>query len=217
MVFLKSIEVTGKIYTDQKGCLPITSSSGSKYIMVLYDHDINAIIAEPLKSRSEHELICAYTTLYTHLYNRGIAPQVQMLNSDCLSGLKQVMRNAGVAFQIVPPHLHRTNAAEPAIVTYKDHLIAGLSSCDPSFPLHLWDRLIPQATLILNLPRQYRIKPRLSAESQLNGAFDFNRMPIALPGTKFLVFEAPGVRRTWSPHGVTGLYIGSAPEHYRCY
>ena len=117
MVFLKSIEVTGKIYTDQKGCLPITSSSGSKYIMVLYDHDINAIIAEPLKSRSEHELICAYTTLYTHLYNRGIAPQVQMLNSDCLSGLKQVMRNAGVAFQIVPPHLHRTNAAEPATLS----------------------------------------------------------------------------------------------------
>ena len=74
-----------------------------------------------------------------------------MLNNECTVGLKQVMRNAGVTFQLVPPHLHRTNAAERSISTYKDHLIAGLSICDPSFPLHLWDRLIPQATLTLNL------------------------------------------------------------------
>ena len=102
--------------------------------MVLYDHDSNAIIAKPLKSRSEHELICAYSDLHTHLSNRGIAPQVQMLDNEFPAGLKQVMRHAGVAFQLVPPHLHRTNAAERTIATYKDHIIAGISSCDPSFP-----------------------------------------------------------------------------------
>lgn len=30
---------------------------------------------------------------------------------------------------------------------------------------------------------------RLSAEAQLNGAFDFNRTPIALPGTSLLIHE----------------------------
>ena len=44
------------------------------------------------------------------------------------------MQNSGVTFQLVPPHLHRTNAAERAINTYKDDLISGLSSCNPSFP-----------------------------------------------------------------------------------
>ena len=78
------------------------------------------------------------------------------------------MQNAGVAFQIVPPHLHRNNASECAIATYKDHLIAGLSICDPSFPMHLWDRLTPQATLTLNLLQQYCINPRISDEFQLN-------------------------------------------------
>ena len=35
-------------------------------------------------------------------------------------GLKQFMRNSSVKFQLVPPHLHRTNAAERAIQTYKE-------------------------------------------------------------------------------------------------
>ena len=47
------MEITGKIYTDQTGRFPVTSSKGSKYLMVLYDYDSNAILSEPLKSRSE--------------------------------------------------------------------------------------------------------------------------------------------------------------------
>ena len=59
MAFLNSIEVTGKISMDQTGCFPVTSSRGRKYLMVLYKHDINSIIAEPLKSCSKNKLICA--------------------------------------------------------------------------------------------------------------------------------------------------------------
>ena len=74
-----------------------------------------------------------------------------MLDNECPGGLKMFLRKAIVNFQLVPPYLHLTNAAERAIQTYKDHLIAGLSSCDPNFPFHFWDRLIPHATLTLNL------------------------------------------------------------------
>ena len=150
MAFLKSTEVTGKISTDQTGHFPVTSSCGNKYLMVLYDHDSNVIIVEALKSHSNHKLICAYSALHTHLSNRGLNLQVQMLDNNCPAGLKQVMHYAGVAFQIVPLHLYRNNAAERAIATYKDHLTSSLSSCNPFFPLHLWDRLVPQATLTLN-------------------------------------------------------------------
>ena len=185
--------------------------------MVLYNYDSNAIIAKPLKSRSKHELVFACSALHNNLSNLGLMPHFQMLDKECPTGLKKVMRNAGVTFQLIPPHLHRTNAAKCAIATYKDHLIAGLSSCDPPFPLHLWYIITPQEILTLNMLRPSCINPCLSAEAQLNGALDFNRTPLAPPGTKFLVFEAPGVCRTWAPHGVTGWYIGSAPEHYRCY
>ena len=104
----------------------------------------------------------------------------------------------------------------PSIIqTFTDHLIAGITSCDPDFALHLWDRLLAQATLTLNLLRPSRINPRLSAEAQLNGAFDFNRTPLAPPGTKALIYESSSDRRTWAPHVVDSWYLGPAPEHYR--
>jgi hypothetical protein len=51
----------------------------------------------------------------------------------------------------------------------------------------------------------------------LNGTFDYNRTPMAPPGTKIVVHEKTNQRRTWDPHGVNGWYLGPATEHYRCY
>jgi hypothetical protein len=62
-----------------------------------------------------------------------------------------------------------------------------------------------------------RINPRLSAEAQLNGAFHYNKSPLAPPGTKVLNHETPNKRRTWAVHGTDDWYFGGAPEHYRCY
>jgi hypothetical protein len=42
--------------------------------------------------------------------------------------------------------------------TFKNHFIAGLSSADDQFPMRLWDRLIPQAEITLNLLRQSRVR-----------------------------------------------------------
>ena len=91
---------------------------------------------------------------------------------------------------MIPPHLHQPNSDEQAIQTFKDHLIEGITRCDPDFLLHLWDRLLAQATLTLNLLRPSRINPRLSTEAQLNGAFDFNKTPLEPPGTKALIYES---------------------------
>jgi hypothetical protein len=57
--------------------------------------------------------------------------------------------------------------------------------------MHLWCLLIPQATPTFNLLCQSHINPPLSAEAQLNGAFDFNTTPLAPPGTRVVVHEKP--------------------------
>ena len=119
-----------------------------------------------------------------------------MLDNECPGGNKPFLRESSVKFQLVPPYLHHTNAAECAIQTYKDQIISGLSSCEPNFPLHLWDSLIPHATLTLNLLRPSRLNPRLSEEAQLNGAFDFNRTPISPSDTRVVVYETPDNLRT---------------------
>ena len=122
-----------------------------------------------------------------------------------------------VSYQLVPPNLHRNNAAEKAISTFKDHFVAILCSCNPGFPTHLWCRLVAQATTTLNLLRKSNINPRLSAKVQLNGAFDYDAIPLAPPGCKVIIYENPEKHKTWAPQGVDGWYIGSAPEHYRCH
>jgi hypothetical protein len=70
-------EPTGQIYKDQTGRFPIQSSSGYKYIMILYDHDSNVILAEPMKSRSIHEMIRAYKKLHSYLTTHGLKPKLQ--------------------------------------------------------------------------------------------------------------------------------------------
>ena len=127
------------------------------------------------------------------------------------------MTEQDVDYQLAPLHIHRANAAERAIRTFKNHFISGLCSADKDFPLHLWDKLLPQAILTLNLLRGSRINPNLSAWAQVHGAFDFNQTPVAPPGTRVLVHEKPTVHATWALHAVDGWYLGPAMHHYRCY
>jgi hypothetical protein len=80
-VYMQPIIVTGKIYSNQTGCFPLTSSRGNKYVMIKYDYNYNAILAEPIKSRTENELLRAYTKLHTHLSDRRLKPVLQSLDN----------------------------------------------------------------------------------------------------------------------------------------
>ena len=51
----------------------------------------------------------------------------------------------------------------------------------------------------------------------LEGAFDYNKTPLAPPGTKVVIHEKPDKRALWAAHGVNGWYLGPAVEHYRFY
>ena len=131
--------------------------------------------------------------------------------------LLQSLENDDIAINLVPPHVHRRNAAERAIQTFKAHFIAILCGTDPKFPLNLWDKLLPQAQITLNLLRNSRVNPLLSAYCQIWGNFDFNKTPIAPLGTKLLVHIKPEVRESWAPRATNAYYIGPALRHYRCY
>jgi hypothetical protein len=210
-------DVTGQIFTDPTGRFITPSSSGNAYILMVYDYDSNYIHAEPMRSRSGPDILDAYQRAVALLTKRGLRPQLQRLDNEASLALQEYMAEQQIDFQLAPPHVHRRNAAERAIRTFKNHFIAGLCSTDKDFPLHLWDRLLPQALLTLNLLRGSRINPQLSAQAQVHGAFDYNRTPLAPPGIRVLVHEKPATRGTWAPHAVDGWYLGPAMHHYRCY
>jgi hypothetical protein len=170
-----------------------------------------------MKNRTTEVILAAYQRVISLLKSRGLQPKLQKLNNKALQVLQQYMVEEHINFQLVPPGLHRRKAAERGIRTFKNHFIAGLCTTAADFPLTLWDQLLPQALLTLNLLRTSRINSRLLAWSQVHGAFDFNRTPLAPPGTRVLVHEKPTLRGTWSPHAVDGWYLGPTMLHFRCY
>jgi hypothetical protein len=204
----------GQIYTDQTGRFLVVSSKGNKYIMILYDYDSNAILAQPIKDITAPELLRAFQVMEQELVARGLKPKLMKLDNEASKLLKTYLHQQNITFQLVPPYSHIINATERAIRSFKDHLIAGLCSTDKSFPMHLWDILLPQAVITLNMLRTSRINPKLSASTHIDGQYDFNRAPMVPPGTRIIAHETPSRRRTWEPHGQDGWYIGPALEHY---
>jgi hypothetical protein len=153
----------GQLYTDLTGKFPVRSSKGNSYLMLCYIYDCNYIKIVPMKSRSASEWVRAYESIHQELIFKGFKPKLQTLDNEASTDLKNLFTVNSIAYQLVPPHCHQRNAAERAIRTFKKHFVAVLSSVDPSFPMHLWERLLPQAEITLNLLRTSRLHPQLSA------------------------------------------------------
>jgi hypothetical protein len=131
------------------------------------------------KIRGDKDMVHVFDLLVQSLIIRGLKPSLQRLENEASLALRNYLTKQGIDYQLAPPHIHRRNNAKRAIQTFKNHFISRLCSVDPNFPLKLWDKLLPQATITLNIFMKSRSNPRMSACAQLNGHFDFNRTPLA--------------------------------------
>ena len=69
----------------------------------------------------------------------------------------------------------------------------------------------------MNLLRQVRTNNKLSAYEILEGGFNFDKTPLAPPGTKALVFDNPDTRMSWAPRTKDAWFVGPALKNYRCF
>jgi hypothetical protein len=184
----------GQLYTDLTGKFPVQSSKGKYYVMLCYIYDCNYIKVIPMKSRSASEWVKAYDSIHQKLTVKGFKPKLHTLDNEALNALKNHFTVKNIAYQLVRPHCHRRNAAKRATRTLKEHFVAGLYSVDPSFPMHLWDRLLPQSEITLNLLRTSRLHPQLSAAAHYHGLVDYNKTAFSPPGCKIIAHEKPGKR-----------------------
>ena len=111
----------------------------------MYHYDSNAILVEPLKTRSGPTIYHAHKKMFDRLRRSGCALKLHRMDNEAPRDLKRYLQDNDIEYQLVPPHIHRRNSAERAIRTFKNHFIAGLCTTDPNFPMHLWDHLLPQA------------------------------------------------------------------------
>ena len=103
------------------------------------------------------------------------------------------------------------------IQTFKAQFLSILSGFSSTFSNLLWDKLLPQTKLILNLLRQSNIAPAISAWEHFNCHFNFSATPLAPLSSPIIIHNKPGTRRSWVFRGRKGFTINPALEHYRCF
>jgi hypothetical protein len=111
----------------------------------------------PMKYRSASEWVKAYDNIHKELMVKGFKPKLQTLDNEALAALRNFFTANEVEYQSVLSQCHCRNAAERAIKKFKENFLTGLPSVDPTSPLHLWDRLLPQVEITLNLLRTLRL------------------------------------------------------------
>ncbi len=214
-VYTQTYMVRKTMFSDQTGQFPMHSQQGNKYIMVMVEIDSNAILVEPMKSRKDEEMIRAYNALLLRLKRAGIVPKKHVLDNKVSDNMKNHIHNmCKFDMELVPLGCHQRNAAEVAICNFKAHFLSVLAGVANNFPPSLWDRLLPQTEIMINLIRQSNANPNVLAYAHLSRPFNYNKMPLTLMGCKAQVHEKTDKLGTWVYHLVDGWYLFTSPKHY---
>ena len=133
-VYADCKSITGQIHTDQYRPVMIPSSSGMKYLMVLYEFYSNLIWATTIQYKTKLQLVTAYKRLFLLMRRRGLQPQLQRIDNACYKLLKEFLTANNMAYQLKPKIIHSYNYAKKATQNWKDPFLLGMTSNHPDFP-----------------------------------------------------------------------------------
>ena len=132
--------------------------------MIAYHCDANLIIAEPFTPRKDKHRLLVYDKLMQRLHDNKLTIDLQILDNEASAEHKRVIKKKWNAdYQLVPTNTHQSKADEHTIHTFKAHFISILAGVAPYFPRNLWNLLLPQTELTLNLLRKATLDPSRSA------------------------------------------------------
>ena len=185
--------------------------------MVTIHLDANYIFVEPMRNQTKEEMIRAYKKTISRMRMAGLGIKKHTLDNKALEAFKQCIRQKQIEFELVPPGNHKRNQAERAIQTFKAHFIAILAGVDNKFPLSLWCHLLEPTEITLNLLRQSKMVPKISAFAHVHGHHDYMKKPFAPLGCAIKAHVKPDDRRTWDARSDARFSLGTSMEHHCCF
>ena len=100
------------MYSDQTGQFLYLSSKGNRYIMVAYHTDANYIFMEPMKNRTELQMIAAYQRISKRIIDGGLGVKKHILDNEMSEGLKEAIKKNGVTHEVPPGKQPKTTSLE---------------------------------------------------------------------------------------------------------
>ncbi|KAL7529406.1 hypothetical protein ACHAXR_002951 [Thalassiosira sp. AJA248-18] len=218
-MFVKIVDLKETMYSDQTGKFPYLSSRGMRYIMVAYHTDPNYIFAEPMRNRTERQMIDAYNKIVKKMKAGGLGIKHHTLDNEISAEYKEAIKNNGATHQLVPPGDHRQNMVERAIQTFKDHFIGVLA---PQVCTTLFRCIYGAASSNqLKCNSISYVNPTSHPKSQPMPIYTVTtillKQPLAPLGCPVLAHEKPDKRGTWSDYAIDAWNLGTSMEHHRCF
>ena len=122
--------------------------------MFMVEIDSNVILVKPIKNRKDAELAKKCRDMMLRLKQAGIITQKHIIDNEVSNAMKTIICcEYKMNLELVPPVCHRCNAAEVAIRNFKAHFLSVLAGTATRFPPTLWELLLPQAKVTVNLLR----------------------------------------------------------------
>ena len=81
----------------------------------------------------------------------------------------------------------------------------------------MWDNMLIQTELTLNLLRQATLNPRISTWEYFNNPFDYTATPLGTVGCIIIIHNKSNKQRSWYQRGHEGFNVGLGLKHYRCF
>ena len=153
-----------EIYTNQTGKFPVASRRGHKYLMIMCKLDINKIIVETMKTKTEEEMISTHQNLLNRLKERVVKTKRHILNNEISDAYKEKIKGNGIQYELLSSGMQLRNLSGKRIKNnFKGHFKSLLCRVDNSFQLELWGRIIKQTEMKINLLWQANKTLKVSA------------------------------------------------------
>ena len=95
------------------------------------------------------------------------------------------------------PNTHQSDDAEIAIRTFKAHFISVLDGVAPDFTRNLWDLLLHQTKVTLNLIWKATLDPSRSVWSYFHGPINYDTTPLGRLGYHIIFHKKTVTRNLW--------------------
>ena len=151
----------GNIYKYLCWISPVLSNKVNIYTFILYNFDSINILSESMKNWGCYiNDVRLYYTISFYYQTRDLI-KITYVSKWVTQSTKEKNHKHNFIFKMVTPGLHWVNNIKQKIQTFNDHSVLGMCKSDTKFTLKLWDHVLPQAKITLNIPLLYCLHHQL--------------------------------------------------------